>query len=152
MSGKPAPSSIITELAISIATAEFLGRFEYMASKTITAAQKRRMDIITREVGCIPCRMQFCRYMPAECNHLLKGYRIGHSAVVPECTWHHRGECLTGIDGRQMRRTFGPSRKLHKKQFRRIYGTDEQLLELTNKYVKGFEQKIIGGGKHEIQN
>lgn len=118
------------------------------SSKNITDAQRRRMDIITREVGCIPCRMEFARFIPAEANHLLNGYRIGHDACVPECEWHHRGICLTGTDSRAMRRTFGPSRKLHRKAFRKRYGTDATLLALTNEYVAAFERKIIGGGKH----
>ena len=114
--------------------------------KQATKAEKRRMDIITREVGCIPCRHQFARYCPAECNHLLNGYRIGHAATVPECTWHHRGECLIGINAWTMRKTFGPSRKLHRKAFHKRYGSDEELLELTNDYVRAFEICTIGGG------
>lgn len=117
-------------------------------NKNITDAQRRRMDIITREVGCIPCRMQFGRYIEAECNHLLEGYRLGHDSTVPECQWHHQGIALIGIDSRAMRHCFGPSRKLHKKAFRKRYGTDAQLLALTNEYVEAFERKIIGGGKH----
>ncbi len=117
-----------------------------MASKNITDQQRRRMVIITREVGCIPCRMQFGRYIEAECNHLLNGYRLGHDSSVPECQWHHRGICLTGIGARAMRKTFGPSRALHKKMFRKLYGTDANLLALTNEYVAAFEQSIVGGG------
>lgn len=105
------------------------------------------MDIITREVGCIPCRMMFARYIPAECNHLVDGYRIGHEATVPECSWHHQGTCLTGTTPRQMKKVMGPSRRLHKKQFRDQYGNDQSLLALTNDYVRTFESKIIGGGK-----
>lgn len=120
-----------------------------MAIKSPTKAEKRRMDIITREVGCIPCRQQFGKFMPAECNHLLCGYRIGHAATVPECTWHHRGERMIGIDAMTMRRTFGPSRKLHKKAFRKRYGSDKMLLDATNEYVATFEATIVGGGTHE---
>ena len=90
--------------------------------------------------------MEFARYIPADANHLLNGYRIGHEATVPECLWHHRGECLTGTTKRQMRKTFGPSRKLNKKQFHRHYGSDKLLLKLTDDYVKAFEAKVIGGG------
>lgn len=56
------------------------------------------------------------------------------------------GECLTGIDARTMRKTFGPSRKLHKKAFHRRFGTDEFLLAQTNKHIDAFEASIIGGG------
>ena len=103
------------------------------------------MDIITREVGCIPCRLYHGKYMPAECNHLLKGYRIGHDASVPECTWHHRGEWLTGVTRQRMRKAFGPSRKHNKKAFARFFGSDERLLEITNLYIKQFEDDTVGG-------
>ncbi len=90
--------------------------------------------------------MKFGHYVPAEANHLLNGYRLGHDYVTPECQWHHVGKTAVGIDARAMRRTFGPSRKLHKKAFRKEFGSDQSLLALTNEYVAAFESKIVGGG------
>jgi len=116
-----------------------------VASKQITKAQQRRFDIITREVGCICCRIKFGYYVEAQANHLLNGYRLGHEYSTPECPWHHQGICLTGTDARAMRKAFGPSRKLNKKAFRKEYGSDEYLLTLTNLYVDAFEAKIVGG-------
>ncbi len=113
--------------------------------KGITAAQHRRFDIITREVGCICCRLEFGTYVAAQANHLLDGYRKGHDDVTPECPWHHVGDCLTGVTRARMRRCFGPSRKLHKKAFRKAYGSDVALLVKTNLYVADFESKVIGG-------
>lgn len=121
-----------------------------MAEKAPTKAEHRRFDIITREVGCICCRMKFGRYLPAQANHLLNGCRIGHSNVTPECPWHHMGECFVGTDARAMRKAFGPSRKLHKKAFAKQFGSDAELLSLTNKYVAAFEAQTIGGGNHEV--
>ncbi len=121
-------------------------------SKNITKAQRRRFDIITREVGCIPCRLKHGHFRPAETNHLLKGYRIGHDATVPECPWHHRGIPDEGIDSRAMLATFGPSRALHGKAFREEFGDDEYLLTVTNTYVSEFERNTIGGGNHDRQS
>ncbi len=118
-----------------------------MHGKSPTKAEQRRFDIITREVGCICCRMKFARYIAAQANHLLKGYRIGHSDVTAECPWHHMGECLTGTNARAMRKAFGPSRKLHKKAFRKQFGSDAELLSLMNKYVAAFEARTIGEQK-----
>ncbi len=112
----------------------------------ITKAHRRRFDIITREIGCICCRLKFGYYVEADANHLLEGYRLGHEYSTPECPWHHSGKCLTGTDARAMRKAFGASRKLHKKAFRIEFGTDQFLLDLTNCYVSAFEAKIIGGG------
>jgi hypothetical protein len=94
--------------------------------------------------------MKFGRYLPAQANHLLNGCRIGHSNVTPECPWHHMGECFVGTDARAMRKAFGPSRKLHKKAFAKQFGSDAELLSLTNKYVAAFEAQTIGGGNHEV--
>jgi len=117
------------------------------APKNISDSQRRRMEIITREVGCICCRVKFGHYVEAQANHLLNGYRLGHDYVTPECVWHHTGETPPGIDRASMRRTFGPSRKLHKKAFRKEFGSDQSLLALTNEYVAAFEASVIGGGK-----
>ena len=109
------------------------------------------MDIITKEVGCVCCRIYIGQHVPAQANHLLHGYRIGHDAVVPECPWHHMGECLTGIDARTMRKTFGPSRRLHKKAFAQRICGERELLKVTNELVAHFEASVIGGigTKHE---
>ena len=115
-----------------------------MAKKNITADQQRRFDIITREIGCICCRIEHGIFVAAQANHLLNGYRRGHDDTTPECPWHHVGECLVGVSKQRMRRIFGPSRKLHKKMFRKIYGSDDALLFKTNLLVEQFEQKIVG--------
>jgi hypothetical protein len=112
--------------------------------KNITPAQKRRFDIITREVGCICCRIQLGVFVEAQANHLLNGYRLGHDDVTPECPWHHVGECLVGVSKQRMQRCFGPSRRLHKKAFRKTFGSDKYLLELTNRRVVKFEQTVVG--------
>jgi len=118
--------------------------------KNITAAQQRRFDIITREVGCICCRIRHGVFVEAQANHLLMGYRLGHDETTPECPWHHMGECLTGVSKQRMRSAFGPSRKLHKKSFHKTFGSDKYLLEQTNNYVAKFEQTIVGkGGNNE---
>ncbi len=118
-------------------------------AQAITKAHQRRFDIITREVGCICCRMKFGCYVEAQANHLLSGYRLGHEHSTPECPWHHQGICFVGTDAKAMRRAFGPSRRLHKKAFRRDFGSDQNLLALTNDYVRAFEAKIVGGGNNE---
>ncbi len=83
-------------------------------------------------------------FVQAQANHLLEGYRLGHDDVTPECPWHHVGDCLVGVSKQRMRSAFGPSRKLHKKTFHKVYGSDAALLFKTNLLVEQFEQKIVG--------
>lgn len=115
-------------------------------NKSITDRQRRRMDIITREIGCVPCRIKHGEYRPAECNHLLSGsggYRKGHEFTVPECEWHHRGLPISGVTEDTMFRLLGPSRALHKKQFLEAFGSDDRLLEITEKQIDAFEAKMV---------
>lgn len=115
-------------------------------SKNITRAQARRFEIITREIGCVCCRQYTGKYRPAEANHLLRGYRLGHDHVTPECEWHHRGIPPNGCEVHVARHTLGPSRALDGKHFREVFGTDAELLAYTNELVEEFEAKIVGGG------
>lgn len=117
----------------------------------ITDEDRRRFKIIAEEIGCIPCRIFHGQLVHAQVNHLLNGYRLGHQATVPECPWHHMGECLTGVEARQMKKYFGPSRARNKKQFAKVFGSDARLLLITNNFVKQFESKIIGGTNANIE-
>jgi len=64
----------------------------------------------------------------AEAHHLLSGgKRIGHEATIPlcpECHWRIHNE---------------------KKSFHDKHGTDEYLLDLTNRAVANFESRTVGG-------
>ena len=44
-----------------------------------------------QDIGCIACRYDGHNGVPADIHHLLNGYRIGHSATIPLCPWHHSG-------------------------------------------------------------
>jgi len=90
-----------------------------------TKAEKRRFDIIKFEVGCL-----VHPGTPAEAHHILcekTGNRISHAATIPLCPDCHRDTH-------------------HKKLwFRKMHGTDAQLLGRTNWLVSQFEASTIGG-------
>jgi hypothetical protein len=112
--------------------------------KAATASERRRFQIIASEVGCVCCRTEG-HFRPAEVNHLLNGYRIGHAATVPECEWHHRGifpAPFTSAKAAEL--VLGPSRARNKRAFHRRYGTDKELLSLTNVLVDRFEATTVG--------
>ena len=93
-----------------------------------TAKQKRRLEIIKREIGCLnhPGR-------PADAHHLLRnGRRISHDATIPLCP-----DCHRGPNGTHKRRRW----------FAETYGTDEELLARTDALVAEFEANTIGGGR-----
>ena len=93
-------------------------------SKTPTKAEARRMGILKMDVGCIACRLDGRGYEPPDIHHLLNGYRIGHSATIPLCRRHHDA--------------------VKSPEFKKAYGSDHELLEMTNAFVEQVEASIIG--------
>jgi hypothetical protein len=64
-----------------------------------------------------------------------KGYRKhsgGHSATIPLCIWHHCGILREGFSLKEMEYFYGPSLARSKKRFIEAFGTERDLLEITN--------------------
>jgi hypothetical protein len=104
-----------------------------------TVAQAARFEHI-RAIGCIACLLTGWFSIDPEVHHLNQGgyhgaKRRGHDFTIGLCTWHHQGTCQDFSKADEARFVLGPSYKLHKMAFRARYGTDEQLLETTNKLI-----------------
>lgn len=91
-----------------------------------TVAEKAWMDAIT-DLGCIACLIDGHAGTPAAVHHLLRGgQRIGHLFTIPLCDpGHHQ-------NGQQAGKV---SRHPWKTRFEAIYGTEAELLELTQQLV-----------------
>ena len=72
--------------------------------------------------------------VPSDLHHPLRGYRIGQAVVIPLCEWHHRGSCGGNPD--EFAKLHGPSLKHHKKAFIARYGTEQELLEETERLLR----------------
>lgn len=98
-------------------------------AKPPTVYEKRRMSAIL-EIGCICCIQDGHESIyPVEVHHLLDGgVRIGHSATVAACCWHHRGVPPSGFNQKGATRLCGPSLALDGKSFKAHYGNDSALL------------------------
>lgn len=94
-----------------------------------TKAQKRRFEIAAREIGCICCRKQgWAEGVPAQMHHLhdpATGKRRGHSETIPLCDQHH-------WEAHNMKRIFHDE-----------FGSDDELLQLTNELVAEFEGRLV---------
>ena len=104
-----------------------------------TLAQATRFEHI-RAIGCIACLLHSFICHQVEVHHLNQGgyhgaTRRGHDFTIGLCGWHHQGTPPLGMNEREARVFRGPSYKLHKMAFRARYGTDDQLLETTNKLI-----------------
>lgn len=74
-------------------------------------------------------------YRTPEVHHLLSGNRRrGHMFTIPLCPWHHRGEHYD-YGPKDMEQVHGPSLARTSKKFREAFGSDDELLELTNKQL-----------------
>lgn len=104
-----------------------------------TAEQQARFQHI-RAIGCIASLLDGRAGVAPEVHHLNQGgyhggKRRGHDYTIGLSRWHHQGIPPEGMNEREARVLCGPSYKLHKMAFRARYGTDDQLLETTNKLI-----------------
>jgi hypothetical protein len=97
-------------------------------------ADQRRFDALHR-IGCVACRKDG-RYSQIQVHHLVdKGTRKlsgGNQASLPLCPWHHVGQPADDCSVNYMYTVYGPSLRLHKKEFNHTYGSQRQLLEEVN--------------------
>lgn len=81
------------------------------------------------DIGCLACRKKGVYNPQVDVHHLLSGgRRRGHDASVPLCAYHHRG---VGIHPEM-----GPSLAHGSKPFHAEFGSDDELLELTDKLLE----------------
>ena len=81
-----------------------------------------------QKIGCIACR-KLGKFNPADVHHLLSGgHRMGDRYTIPLCPAHHRG--VGHVD-----ELHGPCLAKTPKRFRATFGTDEELLDLTDRLI-----------------
>jgi hypothetical protein len=112
-----------------------------------TKTQRKRLHEVTHR-DCLACTLnRGWSLAPAyvggcDAHHLLSGgRRRGHDATIGLCPWHHRGvrpsDCPSDAVARDL---YGPSLANESKAFHATYGSDEELLALQNKMLKGDAQ------------
>lgn len=89
-----------------------------------------------QDIGCLCCAMEGYLDVPVDVHHLVdRGDRAksgGDAATLPICPWHHRGVPPSGFTEDTARGYAGPSLALQKKRWKERYGTEREVLELTN--------------------
>lgn len=88
------------------------------------------------ELGCIACWKTFGAFVQGEIAHVTHaGRRAGHDATFSLCPVHHRGLLPDGLTQQQCDATFGPSFAKNKHAFEEAFGTEDELLEETNRLL-----------------
>jgi hypothetical protein len=92
-----------------------------------------------RSLPCLACQIEGLAIQcgRTEEHHLNLGglagqKRRGNEYSIPLGAWHHRGVPPEGMTADMASRTYGPSLARSSKLFRFTYGSDDQLLALTN--------------------
>ena len=108
-------------------------------SKAWTKAHRRRA-IMLKEMGCILCREQGMGWRLPDIHHLLDGgRRMGHDYTIPLDPWYHEGHPPEGMNPREAKALFGPSMKLHKREFVERFGSELDILERVDEQLKRME-------------
>lgn len=114
-----------------------MGFIKTMVGKTkhINKSDRERFRSL-KEHGCEVCRSMGFGWVFAECHHILSGgRRLGHSCTIPLCPWHHQGHPPEGYDERSAKHVFGPSLKLHKREFVDRFGSELEILDRVNQIL-----------------
>jgi hypothetical protein len=112
---------------------------------TTKAIQRRYLRIY--ELGCICCRSRGW-FSPCQIHHLNLGQhagqkRIGDEASIGLCPYHHVGQIDRAISPEALR-LLGPSLALEPVKFRKVFGSDQELLAKQNELIAEKESMVIG--------
>lgn len=95
-------------------------------------------SLLVKQLPCICCEIEdVSQPNPTEAHHLNEGghagqRRRGDEYQIPLCQWHHRGVRPVGMTRDAMSHLYGPSLALDSKQYHFAYGSDDELLAMTN--------------------
>lgn len=107
-----------------------------MPHKPPTKDERARFQRL-QEMGCVCCRLFTGRYRAPDIHHLVEGgRRLGHSYTVPLCEWHHRGLPPAPWNANLAEMWLGPSLAASKRRFVAVFGTERELLDLTNQRLE----------------
>lgn len=107
---------------------------------------ERRFDAIW-EIGCIACR-KAGYYSRTQAHHQNLGAHAGQKQLgdmftVGLCPWHHQGITEFGYCADEMTIKLGPSMKHQPIEFRKRFGSDEELLAYQNELIEEWKGTVV---------
>lgn len=104
-----------------------------------TKAEAQRIDRF-RWIGCVVCAVfRKVPEVPYDVHHGIDGSRrISHADTAPVCPWHHRGVIPLGYSQIEAGEEFGPSLALSPARFRQLYGSDADLVAMTDALIEEY--------------
>lgn len=112
-----------------------VGRTKYQ-----TKADEKRLAGVS-QLGCLPCMIAGWNDVPATVQHVTEGgvrLEDEHQMTYPGCPWHHLGELPDDFRGsmRLVTRKYGPSFKHNKREFAEAYGSERELVHVTDALLR----------------
>lgn len=102
-----------------------------------------KRSALVRALPCIACELFRVAHQPwptTEHHLALGGHagqkRRGDAFSIPLCRWHHQGYPLPHVASVVMASLYGPSYALQSRKFRERFGSDDELLTLTDKKLE----------------
>jgi len=116
----------------------------------MTGLEKERADELKRNHGCSACR-QLGFIVHADLHHILDvGRRVSHLHTVPLCPWHHRGVILFPFREDQILEVYGPSYAKHRSDFLAEFGTEQEMLDSCNEWLKEIRPELAAALAEKI--
>ena len=102
--------------------------------KPPTKAESDRLKAVAA-IPCIPHMIDGWPAIPAQVQHTLEGgVRLGDFHTYASCPWHHQGLCTGSIEAATKEQ--GPSFAHNKPAFAERYGTEAQLVQITDAILR----------------
>lgn len=107
-------------------------------SEKATAGELMRYAAI-KSMPCAACRQLHIYNQWSDVQHMTSGgRRISNEHTYPLCKWHHQGYIPPGYglkNSTEAAEKFGPSFAKSKREFEARFGTEEELLKQTNRFL-----------------
>ena len=110
------------------------------ATKSQNKADELRLQILGH-LGCLPCNIDGWPGEPPTVQHVTEGgvrLKDQHQMTYPSCPWHHLGNTPDGVRGgiSDCEDKLGPSFARNKRAFQKRYGSERQLVQMTDAMVR----------------
>ena len=119
-------------------------------TKYKTKADEKRLTGVS-QIGCLPCMIDGWNDVSATVQHITEGsvrLEDEHQMTYPSCPWHHQAQPPKSCHGssRRARRKFGPSFADSKRDFAIAYGSERDLVAITDALLRVIESERLRGG------
>ena len=107
-------------------------------------ADRERLAAVS-SLPCLPCLIDGFPAVPATVQHVVEARkRLGDLWTYPSCPWHHQA---TGISGNVAALTarYGPSLATDSREFQTRYGSERQLVHITDAMIRMKESALMRG-------